>query len=344
MASDTLTWIGIGLLVLQSGTFSGLNLAMFGVTALRLQTLADMGDQRAVRLLAMRKDSNFLLTTILWGNVGTNVLLALLSDSVMTGVVAFVFSTFVITLGGEIIPQAYFSRHALKMGSLIAPVLRLYQFLLFPIAKPSALMLDAWLGRESIDYLPEEELRTALKLHAKASGTDVSRVEGTGAVNFMELDDVQLTEEGNPVDPESLLILPMQNGRPLFPAFACDKDDPFVAAVRHSEKRWVLIAAEGASPTWALDASEFLRATLIRGESVDPMTCCHRPITVSHGDTPLSEVLGRFETLPGEDLLVKDVILLWGQEKRIITGSDILGFLMRGIAKPAPGGAVPNPT
>ena len=335
MTSDTLTWVGIGLLVLQSGTFSGLNLAMFGVTALRLQTLADMGDKRAARLLTMRKDSNFLLTTILWGNVGTNVMLAMLSDSVMAGAVAFVFSTFVITLGGEIIPQAYFSRNALKMGSLMAPLLRFYQLLLFPIAKPSALMLDAWLGKESIDYLPEEEIRTALKLHVTARESDVSRVEGLGAVNFMDLDDLHLNEEGSPVDPESLIYLPMVDGRPVFPTFEIDKDDPFIAQVRKSEKRWLVIAAEGAVPSLILDASEFLRATLIRGEQANPMDFCHRPITVKNPNIKLSLVLGRFETLPGDDLLTRDVILLWSDEKRIITGSDILGFLMRGIARPA---------
>ena len=91
MTTETLTWIGIGLLVLQSGTFSGLNLAMFGVTSLRLQVLANLGDAKAAGLLRMRQDSNFVLTTILWGNVGTNVLLTMLSDSVMAGVAAFAF-------------------------------------------------------------------------------------------------------------------------------------------------------------------------------------------------------------------------------------------------------------
>ena len=334
MATETLTWIGIGLLVLQSGTFSGLNLAMFGVTALQLETLAHVGDSKAAKLLEMRKDSNFLLTTILWGNVGTNVLLAMLSDSVMAGAVAFVFSTFVITLGGEIIPQAYFSRNALKMASLMAPVLRFYQMLLFPLARPSAMMLDAWLGKEGINYIPEEELRAALKLHTSADESDISRVEGTGAINFMDLDDLKLSEEGNPVDPESVMYLPMASGRPQFPAFSNDKDDPFVARVRNSEQRWVLVAAEGSTPTWALDASEFLRATLIRGEQVDPMQFCHRPITVHESGTRLSQVLGRFETQPGDDVLVRDLILLWSHDKRIITGSDILGFLMRGIARP----------
>ena len=37
-----------------------------------------LGDERATRVLAMRKDASLLLTTILWGNVAINVLLTLL--------------------------------------------------------------------------------------------------------------------------------------------------------------------------------------------------------------------------------------------------------------------------
>ena len=334
MGIEAMTWIGIAVLVVQSGTFSGLNLALFGVSALRLQTLSDMGDEKAAGLLTMRKDSNFLLTTILWGNVGTNVLLTMLSDSVMVGAVAFIFSTFVITFGGEIIPQAYFSRNALKMAGLLSPLLRFYQVLLFPLAKPSALILDAWLGKESIDYIPEDEIIAALKIHARAGESDISRVEGTGAINFMDLDDLRLTEEGSAVDPESVIYLPFADGRPQFPAFRNNKDDPFIASICKSAKRWVLIAAEGSVPGWILDSSEFLGAVLIRDEAVSPMDFCHRPITVREGNTRLSQVLGRLEMQPGDEVLTRDVILLWGQEKRIITGEDLLGYLMRGIARP----------
>jgi hypothetical protein len=60
---------------------------------------------QALKVAELRKDSNFLLTTILWGNVGINVLLTLLSESVMAGIIAFLFSTFAITIFGEIIPK-----------------------------------------------------------------------------------------------------------------------------------------------------------------------------------------------------------------------------------------------
>ncbi len=80
----------------------------------------EKNNPQALKVAKLRQDSNFLLTTILWGNVGINVLLTLLSNSVMMGAVAFLFSTFVITFFGEIIPQVYFSRHALKVASLLA--------------------------------------------------------------------------------------------------------------------------------------------------------------------------------------------------------------------------------
>ena len=35
----------------------------------------------------------------------------------------------------------------------------------------------------------------------------------------------------------------------------------------------------------------------------------------------------------GDDVINQDVILVWGPELRIITGADILGRLMRGIAR-----------
>jgi hypothetical protein len=48
----------------------------------------------------------------------------------------------------------------------------------------------------------------------------------------------------------------------------------------------------------------------------------------------LGEAMRRLEVKspdPSDDVIDQDVILLWAEEKRIITGSDILGRLLRGI-------------
>jgi len=335
MSIATLTWIGIALLVVQSGIFSGLNLAMFGLSVLRLEAMANIGNAKAKALLKLRRDSNFLLTTILWGNVANNVLLALLAESVMAGVLGFIFSTVVITLCGEIVPQAYFSRHALRVATLLTPILRLYQVLLYPVAKPSAWLLDQWLGKESVDYLPEDELMEVLYQHVLAPHSEVGDAEGRGAINFLALDDLLVTEEGERIDPKSLIKLPMVKGRPVFPEFTPDPQDLFVRKIQASGKRWVILVDEEDRPVFALDSIAFLCATLFHSGPVDPMEHCHRPVIVNDRDIKLSNILGQLQAEPGDDIIKRDVILVWGAEKRIITGTDLLGYLMRGIAKQA---------
>lgn len=76
------------------------------------------------------------------------MLLTLLSNSVMAGPGAFLSSTIIITLFGEIFPQAFFSRKAVQNGARLAPELKVYQVVLFPVTKPVAMLLDAWLGKE----------------------------------------------------------------------------------------------------------------------------------------------------------------------------------------------------
>ena len=52
-------------------------------------------------------------------------------------------------------------------------------------------------------------------------------------------------------------------------------------------------------------------------------------------NTKLGEVIGQMKVAPerpGDDVIDHDLILVWGAQKRIITGSDLLGRLLRGIA------------
>ena len=211
--------------------FSGLNLAFFSITRLRLEIEAEASHSRgAKKVLKMREDSNFLLTTILWGNVGINVLLTLLSDSVMAGVISFLFSTFVITLFGEIAPQAYFSRNSLKMASLLSPVLRLYQFILYPVAKPSALLLDTWLGKESVQYFAEKNLKLFLRKHVEGTESEIDFIEGTGAINFLSLDDIPVLQEGEVINPQSIISLPVKKIKFFFP-----NSKPFLKTLSFNE-------------------------------------------------------------------------------------------------------------
>jgi hypothetical protein len=295
---------------------------------------ADAGKKSAQKVLHLRKDSNFVLTTVLWGNVSVNVLLALLSDSVLTGVGAFFFSTVIITLFGEILPQGYFSRHALKMASLLLPLFKLYQIILYPVAKPTAMLLDWWLGPEGISYFRERDFRELIRKHIEASDADIDRIEGLGAMNFLEIDDIVIKQEGEPLDPRSIIKLPLERGFPLFPEFARSPSDPFLQQVHASGKKWVIITDDEDEPQLVLDADGFLRAALLREEKFQPYAFCHRPLLVKDAHMKLDNVLWKLKVRPEtaeDDVIDHDVILLWSGEKRVITGADILGRLMRGI-------------
>ena len=334
--TTTLTWIGILACLSQSALLSGLNLGLFSLGKLELRVEAQKGDVRALRVLRLRDDANFSLVTILWGNVAVNVLLALLSGSVLTGVAAFLFSTVVITVFAEIVPQAYFSRHALPVAARLAPVLRAYQVLLYPVAKPSALVLDAWLGGEEVRYYRERDLRRLIRLHMEAEGSDISTLEGQGALNFLDIDDVPLADEGEPIDPRSVVRLPFDGDRPVFPAVGASADDPFLQTVDRSGKSWVVIVDETGTPRLVLGAHDFLREALFAPERFNPYRHCHRPIVVAEAGTRLGEVIRRFVVRSGpagDDIVEDDVVLLWGENPRVVTGTDILGRLLRDIAR-----------
>ena len=328
-------WLGILFCVSQSAMFSGLNLAFFSISKMRLKIEISHGNRAAQKVYDMREDANFLLTTILWGNVGINVLLTLLSNSVMAGMVAFVFSTFIITLFGEITPQAYFSRNALRMASALAPVLRFYQLLLWPLARPTAWLLDLWLGKEAVQFFRENQIEEMLRMHIRQHDSEITHVEGKGALNFLAIDDLSVGEEGEPIDPLSIIAVEFEGNRPVFPAIASSAKDPFLRQVHASKKSWVVLTDMRGNPRLVIDADGFINAALFEYETFEPLDHCHRPMIISN----MASKLG--DTLPGlqvdaehteDDVIDEDIILVWGTQRRIITGADILGRLLRGIA------------
>lgn len=329
---ELVTWLGILFCLSQSAIFSGLNLAVFSLSRMRLEVEAADGNQSAQRILELRKDPNRVLTTILWGNVGINVLLTMLSDSVLAGFSAFLFSTFAITLFGEIAPQAYFSRHALRMASLLSPLLRFYQALLYPVVRPSAWLLDLWLGREVSHYYLERHLKDVIRRHMEEEGSDIDRFEAIGAINFLTLDDLPVVSEGTPVDPTSIVQLDFQDGLPMFPRFGSLPEDPFLQRIAASGRRWAVLVDRKEQPRLVLDTDGFLRRLCLHGDA-DPQLYCHRPVVISDRDSPLGEAIIqlRLEPDPSDHVLDKDIILVWGEERRLISGADILGRLFRGV-------------
>lgn len=335
---ETMTWIGILFCISQSAMFSGSNLAFFSISRLQLEVEKEQGNQGAAKILELREDSNFLLTTILWGNVGINVLLTLLSESILTGVLAFLFSTFFITIFGEILPQAYFSRNALRVATFLSPILRTYQTILFPIARPSARLLDAWLGREGLEYFREKELVTLIRAHIESEDAEVNEVEGLGALNFLTVDDISVIEEGELVDEASVIKLPTKVDLPLVPEVSRDVNDPFLRQINASGHHWVVLTDEDGEPQLILDADAALRSAVFdMDRPFDVYEYCRRPLVIKDVRKTIGEVVSYLRSLrePKErdDAAIDyDAVLIWTDQPRIITGADILGKLLQGIS------------
>jgi hypothetical protein len=105
--------------------------------------------------------------------------------------------------------------------------------------------------------------------------------------------------------------------------------------VDKSGKKWVLLADEHNFPKLVLDADAFLRAALLHKADCKPQAFCHRPITITDAKITLGEAIQKLKTYPTgphDDVVDHDIILVWCDTvKRVITGADILGRLLRGI-------------
>ena len=304
---------------------------------MRLEAEAEQDNAAALRILKLRGDANFLLCTILWGNVSVNVLLALLSESVLAGVGGFVFSTVGITIFGEIGPQAYFSRHATRMGALLAPVIRVYQILLFPVAKPSSLILDGWVGPEGPNFMRERDVEIILQRHIVEADSEIGAAEGRGALNFLDLDDRLVSHEGGPLDPETIFELPSKLDLPLIPDLETAEGKAFIERLKGINKKWIVLTDENGDPLLVLDAEAFVFNVFADRDDMDVYEFAHRPIVVADPNATIESVLDQFVVDAehrNDRVIDHDVILFWAPDsKRIITGADILGRLLQGIVR-----------
>ncbi|GFX32648.1 metal transporter CNNM2 [Trichonephila clavipes] len=147
-----LQFIIICFLLILSGLFSGLNLGLMALECTELRVLEKCGTEsekrHARKIYPIRKRSNYLLCSLLLGNVLVNNTLTILLDDLTSGMIAIILSTLGIVVFGEIIPQAICSRHVLAIGAKTLWITKLFMLLTFPLSYPISKLLDCVLGAE----------------------------------------------------------------------------------------------------------------------------------------------------------------------------------------------------
>jgi len=173
-----LEWVTIIFLVMLSGLFSGLNLGLMGLDPIGLQIVMASEDpknqERALKIEPLRKRGNWLLCTLLIGNVAVNAALSILLAEKTSGLLGFFISTTVITIFGEIIPQALCSRYALEIGAKTIWLVWPLMWLMAVVAYPIAYLLDKALGKELGTVYSNKELQKLVEIHAQLDGTGVN--------------------------------------------------------------------------------------------------------------------------------------------------------------------------
>jgi metal transporter CNNM len=89
-----------------------------------------------------------------------------------------------------------------------------------------------------------------------------------GAQNFLDLDDIAVLDEGEPVDLRSIISLPIVSGWPVLLAFERTPCDSFQQQLDASGRKWVIFVDDSGLPRMFLDAHHFLRDVLFNAVSV----------------------------------------------------------------------------
>jgi metal transporter CNNM len=182
-----MTFLIIIILLLASGLFSGLNLGLMSLEPNELARKAKLGNKDAEKIYPIRKKGNQLLVTIILSNVALNSILAIYLGSITQGVVAAILATALITIFGEILPQSIISRFAIPFGARTAGFVKFIMWVLSPICKPIAILLDKSLGEELPTVYSRKELIEILEEHGSSDSSDIKKDEeriAAGALNF----------------------------------------------------------------------------------------------------------------------------------------------------------------
>ncbi|XP_061886747.1 metal transporter CNNM4 isoform X1 [Entelurus aequoreus] len=159
----------ISCLLVLSGMFSGLNLGLMALDPMELRIVQSCGTDKekkyARKIEPIRSKGNYLLCSLLLGNVLVNTTLTILLDDLIgSGLGAVVASTVGIVIFGEIVPQALCSRHGLAVGANTIVLTKFFMLLTFPLSFPVSKLLDVLLGQEIGTVYNREKLVGMLKV------------------------------------------------------------------------------------------------------------------------------------------------------------------------------------
>ncbi|KAI8063098.1 hypothetical protein BDF21DRAFT_347515 [Thamnidium elegans] len=170
--------ITVTVLVLTGGFFAGLTLGLMGLDETNLQVMLESGSEsekrNAIRVLdLLSKGKYWVLVTLLLSNVIVNETLPIVLDSIIGGgYLAVLISTALIVVFGEVIPQSICVRYGLAVGAKCSNIVLFIMYVTYPIAYPTACVLDYFLGESQGTIYKKAGLKSLVSLHRSDDDVD----------------------------------------------------------------------------------------------------------------------------------------------------------------------------
>lgn len=186
--SSLYTFIFICVLIGLSAFFSASEMALSSVNKVRIKTMADDGDKRAAKVLALTEHFDRTLSVILIGNNIVNIALSAILTVFATNLfgaggvaVATAVATVLILIFGEITPKCVAKEKSEDMALSISPLLSVIITVLYPIAVIFVKLqggISKMLGAEKAQpYVTEQELLNIIETIEEEGVIDEQRSE-----------------------------------------------------------------------------------------------------------------------------------------------------------------------
>jgi len=240
-------WISgviLAVLIALSGFFSGLEVALVGVTKSKVAQLLKDGKKGSKALHKLKNNPSWMMSSVNLGNNLANVGASALATSVAiqffpnNGLgIAIGVMTFLILVFGEITPKTYCNANSAKIALRFAPVLLGFSYVFYPVVKFFEIITKGVVKITGSSYLPppitEEEIKGVIDLGLAEKALEKDEMELVhGALKF---DDTVIRSVMTPrtkmftLNSKTLLFeaLPQinQNGFSRIPIYGASKDD-----------------------------------------------------------------------------------------------------------------------
>jgi len=136
----------------------------------------------------------------LFANVAVVSATSLILEPHFHGLLAGLISTILIVIFGEVLPQAFFVRFALRFCAVLAPLLRVTIWVTYIVSKPLQLVLDHIISEQDRNLHSRDELGMIIGEHHRTSNSELDEDEVEIIQATLQMSEKQVGQIMRPID------------------------------------------------------------------------------------------------------------------------------------------------